>query len=609
MAITDSDRFVSPYDDPPPAGAEDWAELYPYYLHFREDRREDEESRFWFADLQHWPTVFKPFDTITVEFAIKCLGQYNTRHLLVPPANGIDYRVHNGYVYMSPVGVPEDEIPARVQQFTERAGYYFSHWEELLENWRTKIERVIADLHALRFEPLPDVVPMDWITGGVGLDPTFALARDYDRAIELCYEAFQYHFEFLNLGYIAYLDFFTFCKQALPGIADLGIAKMVQGIDVVLFRPDQELRDLARLAVELDLDDRLDGEGAEAILAAVGAAPGGERWLAAWTEAQEPWFEFSSGSGMYSSDKVWRDHPAIPLGFIRDYARRLRAGERIERPTDEVRAERDRITAEYRELLADDATRAAFDEKLGLSRLVFPYVEDHNFYIEHRSLSAFWRKIRQLGQVLADAGFWGEADDIFYVRRDELQQVIFDYGNGWGIGVEPMGPHYWPAEIARRKRIIAALELKAPEPAMNEPPAVVTEPFTIMLYGITSDAVNGWLHGSAQTGQLAGMAASPGVVEGPARVISGAEDLDTIEQGDVLVARITAPSWGPVFGRIAAAVTDIGGMMSHAAIVCREYGLPAVTGTGSATTTIVTGQRIRVDGNSGTITVLDPDAG
>ena len=73
----------------------------------------------------------------------------------------------------------------------------------------------------------------------------------------------------------------------------------------------------------------------------------------------------------------------------------------------------------------------------------------------------------------------------------------------------------------------------------------------------------------------------------------------------MLVARITAPSWGPVFGRIAATVTDIGGMMSHAAIVCREYGLPAVTGVGSATTAIRTGQRVRVDGNNGKVTILD----
>jgi len=191
------------------------------------------------------------------------------------------------------------------------------------------------------------------------------------------------------------------------------------------------------------------------------------------------------------------------------------------------------------------------------------------------------------------------------VRRDELQQVVFDYANAWAIGVEPMGPYHWPAEIARRKRIIAALERKAPPPAMNEPPAVITEPFTIMLYGITTEAVSGWLSAAQATGHLGGMAASPGVVEGVARVVESSDELADVQEGEVLVARITAPSWGPVFGRIAATVTDIGGMMSHAAIVCREYGLPAVTGTGSATTTIRTGQRVRVDGSSGTVTLLD----
>ena len=605
MPTTEASRFVSPYEDPAPEGAEGWEDLYPYYLRFREDRREFEESRFWFADLQHWPTVFKPFDTITVEFAIKCLGQYNTRHLLIPPANGIDYRVHNGYVYMSPVPVPEEDIPARVPEFMERAGHYFANWPSLLENWDRKIRRVIADLGALEFEPLPDVVPIEDVRSGKGLDPTFALIHDYNRAIELAYEAFQYHFEFLNLGYVAYLDFFQFCKEALPGIADLGIAKMVQGIEVVLFRPDEELRRLAKLAVELDVDGPLSAGDVDTALAAVARAPRGEEWLAAWEAAKDPWFNFSSGSGMYSSDRVWLDHLDIPLGFVRDYAARLRAGETIDRPTAEIAAERDRITAEYRELLPDDETRRVFDEKLGLSRLVFPYVEDHNFYIEHWSLSVFWRKIRRLGGVLADAGFWGEADDIFYVRRDELQQVLFDYGNGWGIGVEPMGPYHWPGEIARRKRILAALDRKPPAPAMNEPPEVVTEPFTIMLYGITTEAVAGWLSSEGATGALSGMAASPGVVEGVARVVSGAEELDEVQEGEILVARITAPSWGPVFARIGAAVTDIGGMMSHAAIVCREYGLPAVTGAGSATTAIRTGQRVRVDGSSGTVTILD----
>jgi pyruvate, water dikinase len=67
--------------------------------------RERDKGKFWFCDGQHWPNVFRPFETITVEFAYKCLGQYNTRHLLVPSANGVEYRILNGYCYMSPVAV------------------------------------------------------------------------------------------------------------------------------------------------------------------------------------------------------------------------------------------------------------------------------------------------------------------------------------------------------------------------------------------------------------------------------------------------------------------------------------------------------------------------
>jgi pyruvate,water dikinase len=100
------------------------------------------------------------------------------------------------------------------------------------------------------------------------------------------------------------------------------------------------------------------------------------------------------------------------------------------------------------------------------------------------------------------------------------------------------------------------------------------------------------------------MAASPGTVEGRARVLRSADDLGLIEPGEILVTPVTAPSWAPVFGKIKATVTDIGGMMSHAAIVCREYGLPAVTGTGNATTSIKTGQMLRVNGSTGEVTIL-----
>ena len=125
-----------------------------------------------------------------------------------------------------------------------------------------------------------------------------------------------------------------------------------------------------------------------------------------------------------------------------------------------------------------------------------------------------------------------------------------------------------------------------------------------MLWGITTESVQGWLGGGSDTGTLKGMAASPGTVEGIARVLNHPDELGLLQEGEILVTRVTAPSWAPVFGKIRATVTDIGGMMSHAAIVCREYGLPAVTGTGSASTTIKTGQKIRVNGNTGEVTIL-----
>ena len=129
-----------------------------------------------------------------------------------------------------------------------------------------------------------------------------------------------------------------------------------------------------------------------------------------------------------------------------------------------------------------------------------------------------------------------------------------------------------------------------------------------MLWGITSESVAGWLRASerrAPTARVSGFGASPGVAEGPARVIIGADQIGEVQPGEILVAPLTAPSWAPIFGKIVATVTDVGGMMSHAAIVCREYGLPAVTGTAFGTARIKTGQRIRVDGNTGTVTVLD----
>ena len=603
-----ADRFPSPFEIETPAGAEGWQELYTYSLPFSTDRREYEDSMFWFQDGVHWPEVMSPWDATFYEFALASLSQYNTRHYLIPPALGVDYRVLNGYAYLSPVGVADPaEIEARVPHFLERAGFYFQNWATLYEQWMGKIRGLIGEMEALSFAPLPDKEDLAVVTEGRGLGSGFELQRNYHRLVDLALQLWQYHFEFLNLGYAAYLDFFGFCKQAFPSIPDLGIAKMVAGVEVDLFQPDEELKKLARLAVASGVDDAFERTSAAEVTEALRASEAGQAWLSQWERSAQPWFNFSAGSGFYHTDEVWLEHLEIPFGFVRDYIAKLREGVDIGRPVEAIRAERDRIVGEYGELLATDEDRAAFEQKLGLARVVFPYVENHNFYVEHWSHSVLWRKMRQLGGVLAKEGFFGGEDDIFLLKRDEVPEALWDYYSAWAVGTRPRGPAYWGRELERRRGILDALRSWSPPPALGRPPEVVTEPFTIMLWGITGESVKQWLGAGDGDGGggLKGFAASSGVAEGPARVIFSADQIGEVQAGEILVAPLTAPSWAPIFGKIGATVTDVGGMMAHAAIVCREYGLPAVTGTAFGTKTIRTGQRIRVDGNQGTVTILE----
>ena len=590
-------RFPSPFEAETPPGAEGWEDLYTYSLPFSEDRRDYEEATFWFQDSIHWAEPLTPWDATWYEYAIAALSQYNTRHYLIPPALGIDYRVLNGYAYLTPVPVLDGaEIEARVPQFMERAGFYFMNWGDLYDKWLVKMKDLIAEMEAISFLPLPEKEDLEVITEGHGTGSGLTIQEEYRGLLNLGLKLWHYHFEFLNLGYAAYLDYFGFCKQAFPNIPDLAIARMVAGVEVDLFRPDEELKALAAIVVEHGLEDQLAG-GLDALE--------GTPFMDHWNSVKHPWFNYSAGNGFYHSDKVWIEHPEIPLGFVSGYVERIKAGEDVARPIERIRAERDRIVEEYTALLSSDEDREAFQGKLGLARVVFPYVENHNFYVEHWSHSVMFRKMKELGDVFVKEGFLASRDDVFYMKRDEVNEALWDMYSAWAVGTHSRGPVYWPREVARRKGIVDALRSWSPPPALGEPPEVVTEPFTIMLWGITSESIGMWLGaGDEGDGDLRGFAASPGVAEGPARVVMSADDIGQLQDGEILVAPITAPSWAPAFGTIGAAVTDIGGMMSHAAIVCREYGLPAVTGTAFGTRDIENGTMLRVDGSSGTVTVI-----
>ncbi len=419
----------------------------------------------------------------------------------------------------------------------------------------------------------------------------------------------HHHTEFLMLGYGAYVVFFEFCKNAFPEISEQTVARMVAGIDVIMYRPDDELKRLAKLAVSTGLAGEFpEGCDPEAVLAALpGRGEAGRAWLAAFDAVRDPWFHVSTGDGFYHHHRSWNENLAVPFAALTRYVRLVSAGESLDRPTATLLAERERIAAEYRALLSTDEDRGAFDQMLGVCRLVFPYVEDHKFYCEHWFTTRFFQKIRAFGELLVRKEVLADPDDVFYLHHNEIDQALADLMLAWASGGPPLGAAHWRPVIAERKRMLEVLKTWSPPPALGPVPEALNDPAVQMLWGITQDTIESWYSQSAagDEREVRGYGASSGIVEGTARVLRDVNEIGTIRDGEILVCPVTAPSWGPVFGKIKAAVSDIGGTMSHAAIVAREYGMPAVVGTGQATKRIKTGQRVRVDGDRGVVTILD----
>ena len=593
--------FPSPYEIATPEGCEGWEEMYPYYALFDERRREADENRFWFWNSMHFPIPHPAFDVICIDSPYQAVGSWQNRVFAVPPAMGIDYRVVNGYVYISgnPVTDPE--------KIAERAGHYFANWAELYGKWKDKMRALIAELDALEVPGLPEYEP-DEVAFDADRNTAFYEVLDaYGRCLRLGDLMWQNHFEFLLLGYGAYATFAELCKEHLPDIPDQHIAQMVAGIDVLLFRPDAELRRLAGVAIEKGVDGAFaEGRTPTEIEAEVSQSEAGREWLAELEAVKDPWFNMATGDGLTHYYRSWLDDPSIPYASIIGHINAQRAGAPAERPKDEVEAERDRLTEEYGALLPD-GVRGPWNDLLNLSRTVFPYVEEHKFFCDYWFLTRWWNKVREFGALLAAFDFLEDGEDIFQLGRHEVSVALDELTLTWATGGQPLGPKHWPPIVARRKELLERLAQWTPPPALGVAPAEITDPMTIMLWGVTTDRVREWARQTEGGSELNGAPASPGTIEGPARVVRSVTEIADVRDGEILVCGSTSPAWAPIFSKITGTVTDVGGVMSHAAIVCREYGLPAVVGTGRATAMIRTGQMIRVDGSAGVVTLVGED--
>ncbi len=255
-------------------------------------------------------------------------------------------------------------------------------------------------------------------------------------------------------------------------------------------------------------------------------------------------------------------------------------------------AARDAATAAVLDRL-DPVRRRVFRTLLDRAQVAAPMREDALAEVG-RGWPVLRRLLVEVGERLVRHGLLGHPDDVFWLTLAEVEAACVR------LDVEPI--EEWTAQerTAQAARIAARLAAWRAQKAVT-PPGYLPR--------------NGWLrlfdsmmptHEGEQTGAvLKGLGASAGVVEGVARVLDSPAQLADLRPGEILVAAITTPAFTPLFAMAKAVVTDVGGMLSHSSIVAREYGIPAVLGTGVATRRIATGDRIRVDGTAGVVTLLD----
>jgi phosphohistidine swiveling domain-containing protein len=268
----------------------------------------------------------------------------------------------------------------------------------------------------------------------------------------------------------------------------------------------------------------------------------------------------------------------------------------VEHPERDARTHQAELAQERDDLVArmqhdlNPIQRPIFKKLLGWAQRYSPYREEALFYV-----GAAWPTLRQLalelGQRLSQAGVLDKPDDIFYLESAELAE---------GIAARSAGvPQPELAKLARERRTLR-------EARKRLVPPVAVPPDGRMKFGPINMSMFEPQPRTISTGPtLDGFAVSPGQITAPASVVKSPEEFEKMVPDSILVCISTTPAWTPLFAQAKGLVTDIGGALAHGSIVAREYGIPAVMGTGVATQRIKNGQVIRVDGNNGTVTLVD----
>ncbi|MBV9329144.1 MAG: hypothetical protein JO352_36030 [Chloroflexi bacterium] len=293
--------------------------------------------------------------------------------------------------------------------------------------------------------------------------------------------------------------------------------------------------------------------------------------------------------GIYEvGDATWREDLTIPLNTIQGY---VRLGEEHNPALAMVRASerREALASAARARLASDPAKVRrFDELMEASKYNTRVVEDHSYWIDQMGVAALRRFFLSVGKRLVQRGVVERADDVLYLYKDEIRKALNEKVD-------------FRAQVAERRAAFQAATSIVPPDHLGEPTPANPDPFFVAIV----DKMLGFLpiEPSTDPSIINGVPASPGTAQGTAKVVRTLVEASKLQQGDIMVCEMTVPTWVPLFATVRAVVADSGGILSHCAIVAREFGLPAVVGTHVGTAVLRDGMTITVDGGRGLVRI------
>lgn len=562
--------------------------------------KEGDEGLYWETQPSHYPDPMTPLE---FELGVKTFNVHGLNHA----AEAYDFPIRfdgrhiNGYVYQAiiPVGAPPEVVIKAMNQL----GRVVPGLVDSIQNkaagaqarkYLEKMDPIIARIGDYwNSELLPEVREhlSFWesfdLRGATMPELLAHLEETEARARRLGEIHFLIDFPFL----MAPSMFEDLYRELFEDENGLEAYRLLQGFDNKTLEADRVLWQLSRAALARPTVCRVLQESAAAdVVRELERSVEGRAFLA---DLHAYLDEYGQRGDKFDTIGAvsWIEDPTPAIKNLKDYVAQHSRNPEAELAA--LAAEREWLVSKARERLKGYPRPILdrFESLLESAQEATVISEDHAFWIDYQGLYQIRRVLQEFGHRLAGAGVIEEQNDVFHLTLDELRETAKAL------------PGLDRRELVYERK--AALERFR---TMQPPRAIGTMPLGEPPDDPMGRAI-GKFFGKApeprvERDVLRGNAGSPGTVCGPAKVIHSLSDAGKLREGDVLVAETTAPPWTPLFATAAAVVTDTGGVLSHCAVVAREYRIPAVVGTGIATAVIQDGQLLEVNGSDGVVRIV-----